>query len=61
VTLGENANGGTRVRQLDTVHGKIWGTMTMMLESWSIEDVVLCGFISVTFSHQNLSPTDIGA
>jgi hypothetical protein len=38
-----NANGGTRVRQLDTVRGKIWGMMTMTLESWSIEDVVLCG------------------
>jgi hypothetical protein len=41
--LGESADGGTGVRQLDAIRGKIWGTMTMTLESWSIEDVVLCG------------------
>jgi hypothetical protein len=34
LNLGENANGGTRISQLDAIHGKIWGTMTTTLESW---------------------------
>jgi len=47
--LGESVDGGTGVMQLDAIRGKIWGTMTMTLESWSIEEVVLCGLFWCNF------------